>query len=55
MKKTQREGAIAVSQAIATFTRQGYDVLILLADSATYDLVVDFNDALVKYRLNTQV
>jgi hypothetical protein len=41
MRMTQRKGDTAVAQAIATFTRLGYDVLIPLTESAAYDLVVD--------------
>ena len=41
MRLTQRKGDTAVAQAIATFTRLGYDVLIPLTESLPYDLVVD--------------
>ncbi len=41
MRTTQRKGDIAVSQAIATFTKLGYDVSIPLTESAAYDLIVD--------------
>lgn len=41
MRNTQRKGDIAVSQAIARFTRMGYDVSIPLTESAAYDLIVD--------------
>jgi len=41
MRTTQRKGDIATSQAIATFTRMGYDVAVPLTESAAYDLVVD--------------
>ncbi|MBU1160140.1 hypothetical protein KKD04_03100 [Patescibacteria group bacterium] len=41
MRNTQRKGDTAVAQAIATFTKAGYDVLIPLTESAAYDLVVD--------------
>lgn len=41
MRLTQRKGDTAVAQAIATFTRMGFDVLIPLTESAAYDLVVD--------------
>jgi hypothetical protein len=40
MRQTQRKGDIAVAQAIATFTRMGYDVAVPLTESAPYDLVV---------------
>jgi ABC-type tungstate transport system permease subunit len=41
MRETQRKGDIAVAQAIATFTREGYDVSIPLTESAAYDLIVE--------------
>ena len=41
MRQTQRKGDTAVAQAIATFTRMGYDVLIPLTESSAYDLVID--------------
>ena len=41
MRTTQRKGDIAVAQAIATFTRFGYDVALPITESAAYDLIVD--------------
>jgi hypothetical protein len=41
MRETQRKGDIAVSQAIATFTKMGFDVSIPFTESAAYDLVAD--------------
>ncbi|MEK7561340.1 MAG: group I intron-associated PD-(D/E)XK endonuclease [Patescibacteria group bacterium] len=41
MRTTQRKGDIAVAQAIATFTKLGYDVALPLTESAAYDLVVE--------------
>jgi hypothetical protein len=41
MRETQRKGDIGVAQAIATFTRKGYDVSLPLTESAAYDLIVD--------------
>ena len=41
MRTTQRKGDIAVSQAIATFTKLGYDIALPLTESASYDLLVD--------------
>ncbi len=43
MRTTQRKGDTAVAQAIATFTRLGWDVSIPLTESAAYDLIVDNN------------
>ena len=43
MRDTQRKGDIAVSQAIATFTKLGYDIALPLTESAAYDLLVDDN------------
>jgi hypothetical protein len=59
MRNTQRKGDTAVAQAIATFTKMGYDVLIPLTESACYDLVVDVGNKLkriqVKYCGGNQV
>lgn len=44
MRETQRKGDLAVSKAIATFTEMGYDVLLPLTESASYDLVVDVGE-----------
>jgi hypothetical protein len=43
MRDTQRKGDIAVAQAIATFTRLGFDVSLPLTESAAYDIIVDDN------------
>jgi hypothetical protein len=59
MRVTQRKGDIATSQAIATFTRLGYDVSIPITESAKYDLIVDTPDGLrrvqVKYSSDRKV
>ena len=41
MRITQRKGDIAKAHAISTFTKLGYDVAILITESAAYDLLVD--------------
>ncbi len=41
MRITQRKGDVAVSQAVARFTKMGYDVSIPLTESAHYDLIID--------------
>jgi hypothetical protein len=41
MRTTQRKGDIAVSQAVATFTKMGFDISLPLTESAAYDIVVD--------------
>jgi len=51
MRTTQRKGDIAVSQAITTFTRYGYDVSLPLTESARYDLVVDIEGILKKVQV----
>ena len=48
MRKTQRKGDIATTQAISTFTKMGFDVSIPITESATYDLVVDTGEELVR-------
>lgn len=51
MRQTQRKGDIAVAQAIATFTRMGYDVAVPLTESAPYDLVVDTGDVVKRVQV----
>lgn len=51
MRITQRKGDIAVSQAIASFTKLGYDVSIPLTESAHYDLVVVAPDGLKRVQV----
>ncbi len=51
MRITQRKGDMAVAQAIATFTKMGFDVLIPLTESAAYDLVVDENEHLKRVQI----
>lgn len=38
---TQRKGDIAVTRAIFSFTKKGYDVSLPITESAAYDIVVD--------------
>ncbi len=40
-RHTQNKGDRAKAQAIATFTRMGFDVAILITESAPYDIIVD--------------
>jgi hypothetical protein len=51
MRTTQRKGDIAVSQAIARFTKMGYDVSLPITESASYDLIVDVNAKLIKVQV----
>ncbi len=51
MRTTQKKGDIAVSQAIASFTRLGYDVSIPLTESAPYDLIIDINNRLIRLQV----
>ena len=41
MRATQRKGDIAVTQAIADFTKLGMDVSVPVSESTAYDIVVD--------------
>lgn len=50
-RTTQRKGDIAVSQAIATFTKYGCDVLLPITESAAYDLVVDTKGSLKRIQV----
>ena len=51
MRTTQRKGDITVSQAIATFTRRGYDVFLPLTESASYDLIIDIGKKLKRIQV----
>jgi hypothetical protein len=51
MRTTQRKGDIAVTHAIASFTRLGYDVSIPITESAAYDLVIDFDGNLQRLQV----
>ena len=51
MRTTQRKGDIAVSQAVARFTKMGYDVAIPLTESAHYDLIVDTGELLKRVQV----
>lgn len=51
MRNTQRKGDIAVSQAVASFTKLGYDVAIPLTESAAYDLIVDAEQHLYRVQV----
>lgn len=46
MRSTQKKGDLAVAQAIATFTRSGYDVALPITESAAYDIIVDQENVL---------
>ena len=51
MRNTQRKGDIAVSQAIARFTKMGYDVALPITESAAYDLIVDTEEGLKRVQV----
>jgi len=51
MRDTQRKGDIAVSQAITSFTKLGWDVSLPLTESAPYDLVVDLGRCLKRVQV----
>lgn len=59
MRHTQRKGDTAVAQAIATFTKMGYDVALPLTESASYDLLLDIGSDVkriqVRYTGNGEV
>lgn len=52
MRDTQRKGDIAVTQAIATFTKLGFDVALPVTESAAYGLIVD--DGLGMWRVQVK-
>jgi len=51
MRETQHKGDIAVSQAIATFTKHGCDVSLPVTESAPYDLIVDSPNGLKRVQV----
>jgi hypothetical protein len=51
MRTTQHKGDTAVAQAVATFTRIGYDVSLPLTESAPYDLIVDLGTLLKRVQV----
>lgn len=51
MRLTQRKGDYAVAQAIASFTKRGFDVLLPITESAAYDLVVDKKGLLARVQV----
>jgi hypothetical protein len=59
MRTTQKKGDMAVAQAIATFTKLGFDVALPITESAAYDIVVDdskkMNRVQVRYCSNDEV
>lgn len=50
-RTTQRKGDIATTQAVATFTKIGYDVSIPVTESAKYDLIIDTGQELVRLQV----
>ncbi len=59
MRVTQKKGDLALTQAIATFTRLGYDVSLPITESAAYDMIVDDGEGLhrvqVKYSSGVEI
>ena len=59
MRNTQRKGDIAVAQAIATFTKLGFDVALPITESAAYDIIVDDSEGVhrvqVRYSSSQEV
>ncbi len=51
MRNTQRKGDIAKSKAIEKFTHFGYDVGILITESASYDILVDVNGSVKRVQV----
>ena len=48
---TQRKGDIAVSRAIFSFTKKGFDVSLPITESAAYDIVVDDGEKLYRVQV----
>jgi len=51
MRITQKKGDTAVAQAVASFTKLGYDVSLPLTESASYDLIVDTGQELKRVQV----
>ncbi|MFA5991581.1 MAG: group I intron-associated PD-(D/E)XK endonuclease [Candidatus Doudnabacteria bacterium] len=51
MRITQRKGDIAVTRAIATFTKMGFDVALPITESAAYDLILDTPEGLKRVQV----
>ena len=51
MRITQRKGDIAVTQAIASFTKLGYDVALPITESAAYDIIVDDSSGIYRVQV----
>lgn len=45
---TKEKGDLAVAKAIAYFVEQGCEILLPIGDKKKYDLVIDFNNKLLK-------
>lgn len=48
---TQKKGDLAKALAIATFTAMGFDVAILVTESAPYDILVDTADGIKRVQV----
>jgi hypothetical protein len=51
MRTTQYKGDVAVTTAIATFTRLKMDVALPITESAAYDIVVDYEGKLYRVQV----
>ncbi len=51
MRTTQLKGDYAVTQAIASFTKVGFDVSLPITESAAYDIIVDCKGELKKVQV----
>lgn len=51
MRTTQKKGDIAKAKAISKFTDMGYDVAILITESASYDILVDVEGDIKKVQV----
>ena len=50
-RETQRKGDLAKAKSIATFTAMGYDVAVLITESAAYDIIVDTPEGLQRVQV----
>ena len=51
MRLTQSKGDIAFTQAVASFTKLGWDVSLPVTESAAYDLIVDTTEEIKRVQV----
>lgn len=52
-KNTKKQGEIGIAEAIAFFTRSGFNVLLPITDSNDYDFVIELNSVFSRVQVKT--